>query len=279
MNLQSSMLYLCRYGELWLKSEPVRRRFVKILIENLKNQLSSHKITGFRISATRERLFIESSGDMAKIIKKTFGLTSFSVVEKCQLDEVGPKVVKISKKWKKNDTFAIRVKRSGTHDFTSKDKEREWGALVPNKANLSNPDKTIFVEIRDSDCYVFSEVLQTAGGLPVGCEGSVVVEFDGSIKSNVSAYLMMKRGCHVFLVGKGASDNVKNAKKLLEYDQRIKVYKRFRDFPSEAKPLAIVSSSVGNFHPYLEINNTQLPFFYPLVGLGKKKISEIYKKM
>lgn len=271
------MLYLCRYGELWLKSEPVRKRFAKLLSENLKKQFEFNKITDFKIIQTRERLFIESPEEISRILSKIFGLTSFSKVEKCAIEELGEKTIQLAKKFNKKDTFAIRVKRQGNHSFSSKEMEKKLGALVVekfgNRVNLSNPGKTIFAEIRENDCYIFSKNVPAGGGLPVGSEGSVAVEFDETKKSAVASYLMMKRGCYVFLVGKG------NCKNLLVYDSNIKVYKNFSEIPENGKIKAIVSSEKENFVASKRFNSSELPVFYPLVGLSKEKIEELYNKI
>src|SRR3989344_1783603 len=45
------------------------------------------------------------------------------------------------------ERFAIRCKRKGEHDFSSKDIEEELGAKIKAKADLGNPETLILVEI------------------------------------------------------------------------------------------------------------------------------------
>jgi thiamine biosynthesis protein ThiI len=97
------------------------------------------------------------------------------------------------------------MKRVGTHPFTSQEKAVELGNLVragfPNlSVDLGDPDLELHVEIREGDCYLFTEVFQGAGGLPLGVEGSLVALVSGGIDSPVAAWMMMKRGCRVIPV-------------------------------------------------------------------------------
>ena len=267
------MLYLCRYGELWLKSEQVRKRFAKILKENLVKQLKAKNIEA-RVVVSRERLFVEAAKEAEGTIAKTFGITSFSAVEKCGLAELDNVVVDVAKKFRKEYSFAIKVKRSGNHVFSSNEKAAALGSLVVekfgNKVNLTSPDRTIFVEIRDQDCYVYSESIPAAGGLPVGSEGEVVVEFDGSKESIVAAYLVMKRGCKISLEGKGGSG------KLESYDCEIPSFRA-------KNPKAIVSAGTDNFVSEKQLltkaGKNNFPVFYPLVGMSEEKIENLYERI
>ena len=100
-----------------------------------------------------------------------------------------------------NTKFAIKCRRVGTHDFTSQEMAAHCGGVVRSvilaPVDLTNPDLTIFVEIRDDDAYIYHEKIKGPGGLPLGTQGKVVVLLSSGIDSPVAAYLMMKRGCEV----------------------------------------------------------------------------------
>ncbi len=97
------------------------------------------------------------------------------------------------------------MRRVGTHTFTSQEKAVELGNLVRGEfphleVDLRHPDLELHVEIREGDCYLFTEVIQGAGGLPPGVEGSLVALVSGGIDSPVAAWMMMKRGCRILPV-------------------------------------------------------------------------------
>ena len=239
------MLYLIRYSEIFLKSEFVRRKWEDTLIKNIK------RVVDCKVKRERGRIWIEADESAENKLKKIFGIVSFSPCYHCKLEELNDFVVEFCKERLKDvKTFAVRVKRVGEHDFTSQDKERELGALIlkhfPHlKVNLTNPDKTIYVEIRGDDCYVFDEIISGVGGIPLGVEGKIISLFSGGIDSPVATWLMMKRGCKVipihFDIRPFTSDKaVERAKKvaevLKEYDPDFEL--RIVDhgkFLSEAK--------------------------------------------
>ena len=75
------------------------------------------------------------------------------------------------------------------------------GAVVVKKysspVDLTNPELTIYLEVRDNDTYIFHEKIPGPGGLPLGTQGKVVALVSSGIDSPVATYLMMKRGCQV----------------------------------------------------------------------------------
>ena len=100
-----------------------------------------------------------------------------------------------------NTKFAIKCRRVGKHDFTSQEMAAHCGGVVRNvvlaPVDLTNPDLTIFVEVRENDTFIFHEKIRGPGGLPLGTQGKVLVLLSSGIDSPVAAYLMMKRGCEV----------------------------------------------------------------------------------
>ncbi|MEA3229774.1 MAG: THUMP domain-containing protein, partial [archaeon] len=149
-------LILCRYGELWLKSRPVMEKFYSRLVSNMHKMLEKEDID-FKICRQRNRAFIETGSPQKAIdvLKRVFGLVSVSPVLKVEMDTdlVKDKLLAIAeKKLKKNKkSFAVRVKRVGTHEFTSKELESRWGYAIgarhTNPVNLTAPDITFSIEV------------------------------------------------------------------------------------------------------------------------------------
>ena len=193
---------IVRYGEIALKSEPVRRRFERRLIENIKLSL---KGLDHKLRRERGRIFIDTNRPSATTgrLAKIPGIVSVSpsLRTNATIDSITSAVVGEAKKiLSPGMTFAIRTSRVGKHQFSSRDVNVSAGSAVLAKAkgtrvNLSTPERKILVEVRGRDAYVFTKIVDGAGGLPVGTQGSGVALFSGSLNSSVSSYLTIKRGC------------------------------------------------------------------------------------
>ncbi len=193
---------IVRYGEIALKSEPVRRRFERQLIENIKLSL---KGLDYELRRERGRIFIDThkSSVATKRLAKIPGIASVSssLRTNATIDSITSVVVGKAKKiLSPGMTFAIRTSRVGKHSFYSRDVNVNAGSAVLAEVNgvrvsLSTPKSRISVEIRGKDAYVFTKIVNGVGGLPVGTQGCVVALFSGSLNSSISSYSTMKRGC------------------------------------------------------------------------------------
>ena len=191
-------LWLVRYSEIFLKSDPVRREWEKVLTRNIREVLPD-----CRVRTERGRIWVEGPVDREKL-RRVFGIVSFSPVTWCSLGDLNGTLVDLCRRTGVDGirTFGIRMRRVGTHPFTSQEKAVELGNLVRGEfphleVDLRHPDLELHVEIREGDCYLFTEVIQGAGGLPLGVEGSLVALVSGGIDSPVAAWMMMKRGCRI----------------------------------------------------------------------------------
>jgi thiamine biosynthesis protein ThiI len=190
--------WLIRYSEIFLKSDPVRRRWENVLIKNIKEMMPD-------VHVRNERGRIWLDGDIKPDrLKNIFGIVSFSETEHIQLEELEGFLPEYCRRHdiEKAKTFAIKMKRVGTHTFSSNDKAIEYGNLIRNtfphlKVNLAHPDKEIHIEIRANEVYLYDTVIQAVGGLPLGVEGTLVALISGGIDSPVAAWMMMKRGCRI----------------------------------------------------------------------------------
>jgi len=199
---------LCRYGETTLKSDYTRRIFEQKLVSNIHKGLKSAGIE-FEITAEPGRIFVKTKkvNVACDVLKRVFGLVSISPVKEVTVKADIGKLVDYAEKFasnyiKKDDTFAVRAKRTGNDAFTSQMIERRIGARIVekigSKVNLTDPDKILYVEVRQNKAYFFREKIKCPGGLPLGTQGNVVALFSGGIDSAVAAWMMMKRGCKVF---------------------------------------------------------------------------------
>ncbi len=193
---------LVRYGEIFLKSNIVFKNFEKKLIKNITQILKRAKIY-FKIRKERGRIFISTQQEKKtlKTLKMVFGIVSFSPVyhlRTANLEKIKSFCRKEFKNYiKKDETFAVRVKKIGRHPFSSRDLEKEIGKSIKGEVDLKNPLKKISIEVREKDSYVFTKNLLGLGGLPISTAGKAISFLSGGIDSPVSSYLLMKRGCRV----------------------------------------------------------------------------------
>lgn len=194
-------MYLVRYSEIALKSEPVRRRWEDVLVSNIQKA-----IPGVKVSKERGRIWLDGPVDPEKL-RKVFGIVSFSEVEHCRLEELNSYILDFCTRsgLEKAKTFALRLRRVGNHPFKSQEKTIELADLILERfenlgVDLDEPESTVHVEIRDDDVYLYRNAVKGPGGIPLGVEGKLVVLFSGGIDSPVAAWMMMKRGCKIIPV-------------------------------------------------------------------------------
>jgi tRNA uracil 4-sulfurtransferase len=96
-------------------------------------------------------------------------------------------------------SFAVRARRRDKRfPVTSAQLARLIGTRIQQEygypVNLRQPDTTVFVEVDQSEVFVFTEGMPGQGGLPVSMSGRALVLMSGGIDSPVAAYRMMRRG-------------------------------------------------------------------------------------
>jgi thiamine biosynthesis protein ThiI len=198
---------LVRYGELALKSERVRRGFERRLIGNIRAALEG---IAHGLKRERGRIFVETSSTEAAIerLVRVPGVVSVSPALRTSatLEAMTSTALRVAREvLKPGMSFAVRTRRTGEHEFTSRDVDVAVGSAILEeipgvKVDLSSPSKEISIEVRGKDAYVYTEVLRGPGGLPLSTQGTVVALLSGGMDSPVAAWLMMKRGCRVVLV-------------------------------------------------------------------------------
>lgn len=285
-------LFLVRYGELGLKSPKVKKRFQKMLKKNIEDTFLKED-TQCITSMDWGRIYLHTDNDALakKILKKTFGITSFSkVVESSSdLEEICKTAAKYSEHVvSNNSSFAVRAKRAGEHEYTSQDVAKEVGSaiLIANKeknlkVNLSKPDTKIFVEVRHNRAFIFNEKIRGVGGFPMGTQGKVLAVISDK-KSLYAAWLMMKRGCSTKLLclDEKALDLAKSLEPWgltqkpltinLEYNYLEKALETANKIRAEAM---VLGSTFEEFEKEGEIK-ASIPIFYPLIGMSEQDIEK-----
>ena len=198
-------LIIARYGEIGLKSPKIRSRFERKLVKNIKATFECD------VNRNQGRIYIfpRDFDEGIEKLNRVFGVVSYSPATSTNTDyaDIDETLTRYASDLvdegilDENTKFAIKCRRVGTHDFTSQEMAAHCGGVVRNvvmaPVDLTNPDLTIFVEIRENDAYIYHEKIRGPGGLPLGTQGKVVVLLSSGIDSPVAAYMMMKRGCEV----------------------------------------------------------------------------------
>jgi len=220
-------LILIRYGEVWLKSQKVKIRMLKVLINNIIEMLDRNQVSfsKYQLSKDSSRiLFFFKNEDILKalkILRNTFGIHSISPALRTSdaLKNICERSIEIGKEiLEKNDTFAIRVKRSGKHEYSSMDVAKKVGEVIINefiglnlKVNLTNPKKKIFIEVRQEFTYIFTDIIGSKwGGLPIETQKKIIIMDVGKLNDLISGFLLMRRGSEIFPLLFSLSDKEEN---------------------------------------------------------------------
>ena len=203
------MLFLVKlFPEITIKSRPVRRRFIRNLRRNLKKLLLQvdNKIT---VTGEWDALEVETSSDrpalkqpVIDILCNTPGIAHTLLVHKSALPDFDT-MVELTRSFFGDSlagkTFAVRCKRSGKHAFKSVDVERYVGGGLnqytdAKGVNLTNPDITVNLEIKQDQLLLVEKRYKGLGGFPLGSQDGVLSLISGGFDSAVSSYLCIKRG-------------------------------------------------------------------------------------
>jgi len=198
---------LIRYGEIGLKAEYTRRQFTHYLKRNIQHAFSQENIH-LKIALKRGRIFLNTDEirKSLKILKKIFGIVSFSPVwrSSSELSTLTEDVLQLLKDYlTEKNTFALRVRRSGVHSYSSQDAAVHIGQAVCDQfhstVDLNRPDLELFIEIRDEQSFLFLEKINGVGGLPYGTQGTVCCIVKNQ-KDILASWSLMKRGCKVHFI-------------------------------------------------------------------------------
>jgi len=202
---------LVRYAEPAVKGSYTRSRMVSRLMSNIKKALSFRNVSVDGISHEWARIILHVESHLPvidEVLSRVFGVKSFSPafkIDSSDLHVISKYAEQLFCSKVRNKEFMVRVRRTGNHEYTSKDAEREIGGFLfdncsPRKVNLTSPDYAIYVEIRGDTSYLYDQIIKGPGGLPVGSESRVLSLFSGGFDSTVASWMVMKRGSPVDLV-------------------------------------------------------------------------------
>ena len=264
---------LVRYCEIGLKSTSVRRRFESILRNNMLTMLAADGIESL-ITYADARFYIETEdveGCVASV-KKVFGIASLSVTEVCSSDmnDICSTAAEYSEgRLKEGESFAVKARREGSKQYTSMEVGKEAGSAIflrnehlGIKVDLTNPDHTFYIEVRNNKAYIFDEYVTCPGGLPLGSQGRVSADVNDD-RGLVSAWMMMKRGCRVIVNGDYGNEL------LIQYDPTLKVSDEDRDILGK-----VLGTSLETL-PSVGVSKYGYPVYFPTIGMDDNEVDTL----
>ena len=275
-------LILVRYAEVGLKSRGVRKRFERMLMDNMLSLLAHDGVEAL-VRNDQGRIFVQAADleRATRTLQKVFGVASVSPVVSCgsKMEEMRDVAAKLSRtRLADKSTFKIDARRSGSHSYTSMQAGASIGEAVlwanedrGIKVNIHRPDKVIYVEIRDNMAYIFSDYVPGPGGLPMGSQGKVLAVLRDE-RDALAAWLVMKRGCRCIGVGEAgpAADLLRSwdpDMKLVSSDDLVHLTFKHR------AAAVVFGSSVDDRDDILR-TDLPVPIFFPIVGWADEEVQK-----
>ena len=198
---------IVKYGEIAMRGNN-RHIFTGKLVKAIRKNIDTEG--DFYVVKEQGRLIIESRGteiDFDRIIPKVMPI--FGIIALCpgiktedqSIENIRSLALEHMKELcsDKTYTFKVETKRSDKrYPMSSREVSADVGGYVFNNMdNLSvdvhNPEIVLNIELRN-DAYIYSKLIKTFGGLPVGSSGKAVALLSGGIDSPVAAWSVAKRG-------------------------------------------------------------------------------------
>ena len=196
---------LLKYGEIVLKGLN-RSQFENTLIKNIRHRLK--QFGNFKVSFCQSTIYVTPLDDACdtdgalEALTKVFGIARLCLayaVEK-DIDVICNASELVCDTVAQYSTFKVETKRSDKKfPMTSPQISARVGEEILNRlpsmtVSVTEPEITVYVEIREQAAYIHAGTLKGAGGLPVGTGGKAMLLLSGGIDSPVAGHLISKRG-------------------------------------------------------------------------------------
>ena len=197
------------FPEIMIKSDSVRKRFIKILTSNIRNVLLRETEN---VAVIRNWDFIEVRAKVAEeapmvldLLQRTPGIHHILEVEEYPFEtmhDIFEQTLAQVRSQLEGKTLCVRVRRKGKHEFRSLDVERYVGGglnqhIESARVKLTQPDVTIRIDIEHDKMLLVKARHEGLGGYPIGTQEDVLSLISGGFDSGVSSYMLIRRGSRV----------------------------------------------------------------------------------
>ena len=203
---------LLKLGEVVLKGLN-RRAFEDRLLSNVSRRL--RRCGSFQVYVRQSTIYAEPLGDDCDMdaafaaAQQIFGIARVARAMPCERDpqaiaETAAKY--LSGEFAKARTFKVETKRADKRfPMNSIQVSQAVGGLLAEmfpevRAEMRNPDLTVYVEIREKAAYAHTPSVPGAGGLPVGMGGRALSLLSGGLDSPVASWMIARRGVELEMI-------------------------------------------------------------------------------
>jgi len=270
--------HLIRYGEIGTKSPSIRKHFEDILIDNIERTFLSRQKEVITDRKDLGRIFAYTQMENSYLFSRIFGIVSYSQVKELRADlkEIKDEAKKFAEDV--SGTFAVRARRTGQHEYGSQDVEDQVGNLILDEnqdleVDLDDPENEIHIEVRHDRAYIFTEIEEGPGGLPLSSQGKIAAHI-GDEYDFLATWMMMKRGArpHAFI------EDSRWTERLRRWDPNLKKVEveSFEDMLSLDKPKEVMALVLGERLEDCSRRQSELMILRPLIGLTEERIKKLF---
>jgi thiamine biosynthesis protein ThiI len=201
---------ILRLGELTLKGRN-RGRFEKSVMAQIRKALAD--FPELRYKQEFARVYVElgeaSYKEVTKALYKVFGLASYSPAYQAplELEPIREQALRVMQALPKlPDTFKVTVRRvNKDFPYDSQQMNNLVGGYVLEgcpglHVDVHHPDLELRVELREEIAFLYHEVIDGAGGFPLGSSGKALLLLSGGIDSPVAGWLAMRKGLEIEVI-------------------------------------------------------------------------------
>ncbi len=201
--------FLIKYAEIGLKGNN-RAYFEDCLVKQLRHNLKP--LGEYQVHKEPGRIFVECPegydyDDTVEALSKVFGVAGYcpvKIVPSTEWEDILQGVGEYFDEHvgNKKATFKVFCKR-GDKNYPMESPEicAKVGEFIlqhcPDMTvDVHNPELSFTVEVRGRT-YLYTDTYAGPGGMPVGCNGKLMLLLSGGIDSPVAGYMIAKRGVYI----------------------------------------------------------------------------------